>query len=149
MVRTQVALAAAAALTLALAPAAHGAAPKKGADYSGTTSQGEVVSFGVSSSGKRVVELATSLTYKCTGEHDGQAGSFVLDTIKVKGGKFKAQQELFPTSATSVVQGGMGTAVGTFKRQGKRTTGTIRSRITLAGGETCDSGKVRFAATVL
>jgi hypothetical protein len=148
MVRTQVALAAAAA-TMALAPAAHAAAPKSGADYTGTTSQGEALSFSVSSSGKRLVEMATSLVYTCTGEHDGQAGSFVLDTIKVKGGKFRAEQELFPTSEGSVVQGGMGTAVGTFKRRGRRATGTIRSQLKLAGGETCDSGKVRFAATLL
>jgi hypothetical protein len=148
MVRTQAALAAA-ALALALAPAAQAATPKKGADYAGTTSQKEALSFGVSASGKRVVELATTLVYTCTGEHDGQAGSFVLDTIKVKGGKFRAEQELFPTSETSVVRGGMGTAVGTFKRRGRRATGTIRSRITLSGGETCDSGKVRFAAELL
>lgn len=147
MVRTQIALVAAA--TLALAPAAHAAKPKKGADYGGTTAQGEFVSFGVSSNGKRVVELATSLVYTCTGEHDGDAGSFVLDVIKVKGGKFRAEQQLFPTSESSVVQGGVGTAVGTFKRRGRRATGTIRSRIKLSGGETCDSGKVRFAAELL
>jgi len=147
MVRTQVALVAAA--TLALAPAAHAASPQRGADYTGETSQGEVVSFGVSSNGKRVLELATSLTYRCSGEHDGQAGSFVLDTIKVKRGRFTAEQELHPTSETSVVQGGVGTATGTFKRRGRRATGTIRSRITLAGGETCDSGKVRFAVALL
>jgi hypothetical protein len=155
MVRTQAALVAAATLalapaaTLALAPAAHAAKPKKGADYTGETSQGEVVSFAISANGKRVVELATSLTYKCTGEHDGQAGSFVLDTIKVKGGRFSAEQELHPTSEGSVVEGGFGTATGTFKRRGKRATGTIRSRISLTGGETCDSGKVRFAVTLL
>jgi hypothetical protein len=147
MVRTQAVLVAVA--TLALAPAAHAATPKKGADYAGETSQGEVVSFGVSSNGKRVVELATSMTYKCTGEHDGQAGSFVLDTIRVKGGRFSAEQELHPTSETSVVQGGTGTATGTFKRRGRRATGTIRSRITLLSGETCDSGKVRFAVSLL
>jgi hypothetical protein len=147
MVRTQAALVAAA--TLALAPAAHAATPKKGADYTGETSQGEVISFGVSSSGKRVVDLATSLTYRCTGEFDGEAGSFVLDTIKVKGGRFTAEQELHPTSATSVVQGGLGTATGTFKRRGNRATGTIRSRISLNGGETCDSGKVRFVVSLL
>ena len=135
--------------TLALAPAAHAAKPKKGADYTGETSQGEVVSFGISANGKRVVELATSLVYTCTGDHDGQSGSFVLDAIKVTGGRFKAEQELHPTSETSVVQGGVGTATGTFKRRGRRATGTIRSRITLAGGETCDSGKVRFAVTLL
>ena len=147
MVRTQVALVAVAAL--ALAPAAHAATPKKGADYTGETSQGELVSFGISSSGKKVVELATSLVYKCTGEHDGQSGSFVLDTINVKRGRFKAEQELHPTSATSVVQGGVGTATGTFKRRGRRATGTIRSRLTLSSGETCDSGKVRFAVSLL
>ena len=147
MVRTQVALVAAA--TLALAPAAHAATPKKGADYTGETSQGELLSFGVSSNGKRVVELATSLVYRCTGEHDGESGSFVLDTIKVTGGRFTAEQELHPTSETSVVQGGVGTATGTFKRRGRRATGTIRSRIALSSGETCDSGKVRFAVTLL
>ena len=147
MVRTQLALVAAA--TLALAPAADAATPKKGADYTGETSQGELVSFGVSSNGKRVVELATSLVYRCTGEHDGQAGSFVLDTIKVKGGRFRSEQELHPTSETSVVQGGTGTATGTFKRRGRRATGTIRSKLTLNGGETCDSGKVRFAVNLL
>lgn len=147
MVRTQAALVAAA--TLALAPAAHAATPKRGADYTGETSQNEAISFGVSKSGKRVVELATSLTYTCTGEHDGQAGSFVLDTIKLKGGRFTAEQELHPTSEGSVVQGGLGTATGTFKRRGKRATGTIRSRISLTGGETCDSGKVKFAVTLL
>lgn len=147
MVRTQVALVAAA--TLALAPAAHAATPKKGADYTGETSQGQLLSFGVSSNGKRVLELATSLVYKCTGEYDGESGSFVLDTIKVKGGRFTAQQELHPTSETSVVQGGVGTATGTFKRRGRRATGTIRSKITLSSGETCDSGKVRFAVTLL
>jgi hypothetical protein len=147
MVRTLIALAAAA--MLALAPAAHAAKPKKGADYAGSTSQDEFVSFGVSSNGKRVVELATSLVYRCTGEHDGDVGSFVLDEIKISGGKFKAQQELFPTSESSVVQGGVGTAVGTFKRRGRRATGTIRSRISLASGETCDSGKVRFVANLM
>ena len=147
MVRTQVALVAAA--TLALAPAAHAATPKKGADYTGETSQGEVLSFGVSSNGKRVIELATALVYKCTGEHDGQSGSFVLDEIKVKGGRFKSEQELHPTSETSVVQGGLGTATGTFKRRGNRATGTIRSKITLHSGESCDSGKVRFAVSLL
>ncbi len=147
MVRTQVALVAAA--TLALAPVAHAATPMKGADYTGETSQGEAVSFGVSSDGKRVVELATALTYRCTGEHDGQSGSFVLDTIKVKKGRFKSEQELHPTSETSVVQGGTGTATGTFKRRGRRATGTIRSKLTLNTGETCDSGRVRFAVTLL
>jgi hypothetical protein len=147
MVRTQVALVAAA--TLALAPAADAATPKAGADYTGETSQGEIVSFAVSSSGKRVVELATSLVYRCSGEHDGQAGSFVLDTIKVKSGRFESEQELHPTSETSVVQGGVGTATGTFKRRGRRATGTIRSRLTLSSGETCDSGKVRFAVSLL
>jgi hypothetical protein len=147
MVRTQVALVAVA--TLALAPAAHAASPKKGADYTGQTAQGEVVSFSVSKSGKRVVELATSLTYKCSGEHDGQAGSFVLDTMKVKGGAFSAQQELHGTTEASVVQGGTGRATGTFKRKGRRATGTIRSQITLNTGETCDSGKIKFAVTLL
>jgi hypothetical protein len=147
MVRTQAALVAAA--TLALAPAAHAATPTKGADYTGETSQGEAISFGISKSGKRVLDLATGLTYRCTGEHDGQAGSFVLDTIKVRGGRFSAEQELHPTSESSVVQGGVGTATGTFKRRGRRATGTIRSRIALNGGETCDSGKVKFAVTLL
>ena len=146
MVRTQVALVAAA--TLALAPAAGAATPKAGADYSGETSQGEMVSFGVSSNGKRVVELATSLVYECTGEHDGQSGSFVLDEIKVRKGRFRSEQKLHPTSETSVVQGGVGTATGTFKRRGRRATGTIRSKLTLNSGETCDSGKVRFAVTL-
>jgi hypothetical protein len=147
MVRTQAALVVAA--TLALAPAAHAAAPRSGGDYTGETSQGEVVSFGVSSNGKRMVELVTSLVYRCTGEHDGQSGSFVLDTIKVKRGRFKSAQQLHPTSETSVVQGGLGTATGTFKRRGRRATGTIRSKIELNTGETCDSGKVRFAADLL
>ena len=147
MVRTLIALVAVA--TLALAPAAHAAKPKKGADYAGTTAQDEFVSFGVSANGKRVIELATSLVYRCTGGHDGDVGSFVLDEIKVSGGKFRAEQELFPTSESSVVQGGVGTAVGTFKRRGRRATGTIRSRITLSSGETCDSGKVRFSAELM
>ena len=148
MVRTQVALVVAAA-TLALAPAAGAATPKKGAYYVGETTQGEAISFGVSSNGKRVIDLATALTYKCTAENDGGSGSFVLDTIKVKGGSFDAEQELHPTSATSVVQGGVGTAKATFKRRGKRATGTVRSRITLNTGETCDSGRVRFAVSLL
>lgn len=147
MVRTQVALVAAA--TLALAPAADAATPKKGAYYSGETAQGEVISFGISSNGRRVLDLATALTYRCTAENDGGVGSFVLDTIKVRGGRFSAEQELHPTSATSVVQGGVGTATASFKRRGRRATGTIRSRISLNSGETCDSGKVRFAVNLL
>ncbi|MEA2472963.1 MAG: hypothetical protein QOE06_878 [Thermoleophilaceae bacterium] len=147
MVRTQVALVAVAAL--ALAPAAHAASPMKGAAYTGETSQGEIVSFGVSKDGKHVIELATSLNYKCTAEHDGQAGSFVLDTIKVKSGTFTAQQDLHGTTEASVVQGGTGKATGTFKRKGRRATGFVRSQITLRTGETCDSGRITFAVSLL
>jgi hypothetical protein len=148
MTRTQAGIAAALAIAVAAPGAANAATPQKDAGYTGTTSQGEVVSFVTSKSGKRVIDLATSLTYRCTGEHDGQSGSFVLDTIKVKGGRFKASQDLHGTSEESVVQGGTGTATGSFKRRGRRATGRIRSQITLRTGETCDSGTVTFTATL-
>lgn len=148
MLRTKAGIAAALALTLAVPGAAQAAAPKKNADYTGTTSQGEVVSFVTSKSGKRVIDLATALTYTCTGEHDGQSGSFVLDKIAVKGGKFSSKQELHGTAEASPVQDGTGVAKGTFKRKGRRVTGRIRSQLTLRTGETCDSGVVTFTATL-
>jgi hypothetical protein len=149
MVRIKAGIVAVAVLALAAPGAAQAASPKKGAEYGGKTSQGELVSFVISANGKRVVDLATSLTYKCTGEHDGQSGSFVLDSIKVKKGRFTSQQTLYGTSEESVVQDGLGTATGTFKRKGKRATGRIRSRLTLRSGETCDSGVVRFSVELL
>ncbi|HEX8053399.1 MAG TPA: hypothetical protein VF517_10430 [Thermoleophilaceae bacterium] len=148
MTRTQAGIAAAATLLLVVPGAAQAASPQKNSGYSGTTSQGEALSLVTSASGKRVIDLATSLTYRCTGEHDGQSGSFVLDTIKVKSGRFSARQDLHGTSDESVVQGGSGTATGTFKRRGRRATGLIRSQITLNTGETCDSGKVTFTVTL-
>ena len=148
MLRTKAGIAAALALTLAVPGAAQAAAPKKNAGYTGTTSQGEVVSFVTSKSGKRVIDLATALTYTCTGEHDGQAGSFILDTITVKSGKFSSKQELHGTAEESPVQEGTGVAKGTFKRKGRRVTGRIRSQLTLRTGETCDSGVVSFTATL-
>jgi hypothetical protein len=147
-VRTKAGIAAALTLALAAPGVATAATPKKNAGYTGETSQGEVVSFVTSKSGKRVIDLATSLTYKCTGEHDGQSGSFILDTIKVKGGKFTSTQELSGTAESSPVQDGTGVAKGTFKRRGKRVTGRIRSQLTLRTGETCDSGNVSFIATL-
>lgn len=154
--RTKAGIAAALTLALAAPGGAQAATPKKNAAYSGETSQGEVISFVTSKSGKRVIDLATSLTYRCTlpetgaaGEFDGEAGSFVLDTIKVKGGSFTSQQDLTGTAAESVVQGGTGTAKGTFKRRGKRVTGRIRSQLTLRTGETCDSGTIKFIATLI
>ena len=144
MVRITAGLAAAA--LLALAPAtAQAAKPAKGAEYAGQTSQGELVSFAVTPNGKRVVDLATTLTYRCTGDHDGQPGSFVLDSIKVKGGRFATKQTLWGTSDTSVVQDGVGTATGTFKRRGRRASGRLRSTLTLRSGETCDSGTISFS----
>jgi hypothetical protein len=148
MLRTRAGIAAALALTLAVPGAAEAASPKKNAAYTGKTSQGEVVSFVTSKSGKRVIDLATSLTYTCSGEHDGQAGSFILDEIKVKSGKFSARQELHGTAEESVVQEGTGIAKGTFKRRGRRVTGRVRSQLTLRSGETCDSGTVTFTATL-
>ena len=147
--RKNAALVAVATLALAAPGAAHAAKPAKNSVYSGETSQGELLSFVTSKNGKRVIDLATSLTYSCTGEHDGQAGSFVLDEIKVKGGSFESTQELQGTTETSVVQGGTGVARGTFKRKGKRVSGKIRSQLTLHNGETCDSGLVTFAVTLL
>ena len=148
MVRITAGLAAAA--LLALAPTtAQAAKPAKDGEYAGQTSQGQLISFAVAPNGKRVVDLATSLTYRCTGEHDGQPGSFVLDTIKVKGGRFTTKQTLYGTSETSVVQDGAGSASGTFKRRGRRATGRIRSTLTLRGGETCDSGTVTFSVEQL
>ncbi len=147
--RNYAALAAAAALALAAPAAAQAAKPVKDSVYSGETSQGEVLSFVTSKSGKRVIDLATTLTYRCTGTHDGQFGSFILDEIKVKDGRFTSRQDLQGTSEASVVQGGTGTAKGTFKRRGKRVSGKIRSTLTLRDGETCDSGLVTFAATLL
>jgi hypothetical protein len=96
-----------------------------------------------------VIELATSLVYRCDGEHDGQAGSFILDEIKVRDGRFTSRQELRGTAETSVVQAGVGKAKGTFKRKGQRVNGKLRSRLTLRSGETCDSGVVTFTVTVL
>ena len=147
--RTKAGIAAALTLALAAPGAAHAASPKKNAAYTGETSQGEVVSFVTSKSGKRVIDLATALTYKCTAEHDGQAGSFILDAIRVKGGKFTSKQDLNGTAEASPVQGGLGVAKGTFKRKGRRVTGRIRSQLTLRSGETCDSGVVTFTATLL
>jgi hypothetical protein len=147
-VRTKAGIAAALTLALAVPSAAEAATPRKNAAYTGTTSQGEVLSFVTSKSGKRVIDLATSLTYKCSGEHDGQAGSFILDTIKVKGGKFTSTQDLTGTAESSPVQGGTGVAYGSFKRKGKRVTGRVRSQLTLRSGETCDSGEVKFTATL-
>ena len=147
--RIHAALVAVAALALAAPGAAHAASPAKNAVYSGETSQGEVLSFVTSKNGKRVIDLATTLTYRCTGEHDGQAGSFVLDEIKVKGGHFTSRQELQGTSEGSVVQAGTGTAKGTFKRRDKRVSGKLRSQLTLQNGETCDSGLVTYAVTLL
>jgi hypothetical protein len=134
---------------LALAPAASASSPRKGATYMGKTSQGETIAFDVSKSGKRVLGLETALTYTCTGEHDGQSGSFLLDDIKLKAGAFKSGQELRGTSSESVVQGGLGTVKGTFKRKGKSAKGTIRSTLELNTGETCDSGKVTFSVSLL
>ncbi len=148
MKRIQAGLAAIAILALAPA-AAHAAGPQKGAEYAGETSQGELVSFAVSPTGKQVVDLATSLTYRCTGEHDGESGTFVLDAIAVKNGRFTSKQTLYGTSEGSAVQEGVGTATGTFKRKGRRATGKLRSKLTLQGGETCDSGTVRFAVDLL
>jgi hypothetical protein len=148
MLRTKAGIAAALALTLAVPGAAQAATPKKNAGYTGTTSQGEVVSFVTSKSGKRVIDLATALTYTCTGEHNGQSGSFVLDTIKVKGGKFTSHQDLHGTADESPVQAGTGVATGSFKRRGNRVTGRIRSQLTLRSGETCDSGEVTFSANL-
>ena len=148
MTRTQAGIASALALALAAPGTATAASPLKNAGYTGSTSQGEVVSFVTSSNGKRVIDLATSLVYRCTGEHDGQSGSFILDEIKVKSGRFTARQDLHGTSEDSVVQGGTGTAKGTFKRRGKRVSGKIRSQITLRSGETCDSGTVSFSAAL-
>jgi hypothetical protein len=148
-VRNYGALVAVAALALAVPGAAHAASPAKNSVYSGETSQGEVLSFVTSKNGKRVIDLATTLTYRCTGAHDGQGGSFILDEIKVKGGRFRSTQELQGTSELSVVQSGTGIARGTFKRRGKRVSGKIRSQLTLRDGETCDSGLVTYAVTLL
>lgn len=146
--RTQAGIAAALALAFAVPGSAHAASPQKNAGYSGTTSQGEVISFVTSKSGKRVIDLATALTYRCTAEHDGESGGFILDTIAVKGGSFTSRQDLHGTSEDSIVQQGTGIAKGTFKRRGKRVTGKIRSQLTLRTGETCDSGTVTFIATL-
>jgi hypothetical protein len=149
MLRTKAGIAAALALALAAPGAAQAASPKKNSGYTGETSQGEVISFVTSKSGKRVIDLATSLVYKCSGEFDGESGSFILDTIAVKGGKFTSKQELHGTAEESVVQEGTGIAKGTFKRRGKRVSGKIRSQLTLRTGETCDSGTVTFSATLI
>jgi hypothetical protein len=142
-----VAVAAALALT---APATSPAAtPQRDSVYTGKTSQGEVISFVTSRNGKRVIDLATSLTYRCSGEHDGQAGSFILDEIKIRDARFTSKQELTGTSETSVVQAGTGRAKGTFKRKGHGLNGRIRSRLTLLTGETCDSGTVTFSVSLL
>ena len=133
---------------LALAAPAQASSPKPGASYLGSTSQGELIGFDVSKSGKKVLALDTSLTYTCTGEHDGQAGSFVLNDIKVKASVFSSKQTLKGTSATSVVSSGLGTIKGTFKTKGSRAKGSLRSKLELTGGETCDSGRVTFTALV-
>jgi hypothetical protein len=146
--RTQAGIAAALVLALAAPGTAYAASPKKNAGYTGETSQGEVISFVTSKSGKRVIDLATALTYTCTGEHDGQSGGFILDAITVKSGRFSSRQDLHGTADESIVQQGTGIAKGTFKRRGKRVTGRIRSQLSLRGGETCDSGVVTFTATL-
>ena len=137
------------AAALLIAPTASAADARKGASYMGKTSQGETIAFDVSTSGKRVLYLDTALAYKCTGEHDGQAGSFLLDAIKLKKGAFSTRQELKGMSEESIVQGGTGTVKGTFKKKGNRAVGTIRSKLTLLGGETCDSGRVTFDVSLL
>lgn len=142
-------IAAAVTAALALAPAASASSPRKGATYMGKTSQGETIAFDVSKSGKRVLGLETALTYKCTGEHDGQSGSFLLDDIKVKAGAFKSGQELRGTSSESVVQAGLGTVKGTFKRKGSQAKGSLRSTLQLNTGETCDSGRITFSVSLL
>jgi hypothetical protein len=138
------------ALVLLLAPAASAATPRKGAGYMGRTSQGETIAFDVSTNGKLIVGLETALTYTCTAEHDGQSGYFTLDEVKLRAkGSFASRQTLRGISAESVVQGGVGTVKGSFKRKGKRATGAIRSKLTLSSGETCDSGKVKFEVSLL
>jgi hypothetical protein len=150
LAKTSLIAATATAALLALAPAASAALPVKGAGYMGKTSQGETIAFDVSKSGKRVLGLETALTYTCDGDHNGQSGSFVLDDVKVKtAGAFKSDQTLRGTSSESVVQGGVGTVKGTFKRKGKKATGSIRSTLQLNTGETCDSGKVKFSVSLL
>ena len=132
------------ALALVPAAAAQAAKPAKDAEYAGRTSQGEAISFVTSSDGSVVLDVWTDLTYRCTGEHDGQAGSFVLPAVEVRGSRFRATQTLRGTSSESVVAGGSGTVKGTFKRKGRRARGSLRSRLELAGGEICDSGRVAF-----
>lgn len=147
--RTPAALALAVALALGPAAAARAASPLKGGAYIGSTAQDETLSFLVADDGRTVLELSTTLTYRCTGEHDGQAGSFVLADVRIKRGRFTTRQDLKGTTASSVVSGGVGRMKGVFKRKGNRAKGSLRSTLTLTGGETCDSGRVRFSADVL
>ena len=139
----------AAAAALAASPPAPAATPLKGAAYAGKTSQRQALWFEVSEDGRSLIGLETRLTYTCTGEHDGQAGTFVLDDVRIRGGRFSARQALTGASDTSAVSGGVGTLKGSFKRRGSRAAGTVRSTLELEGGETCDSGRVRFKAGVV
>ncbi len=108
----------AAVAVLASAGIALASSTSKGASYSGSYKGGatEAISFTVSASGKRVMDLSVITPFKCSGGCGGverpSGGS-----ARIKNGKFKAALKLMGPGSTKSI--GSDTVTGTFLKHGK------------------------------
>ncbi len=109
----------AAVAVLASAGIALASSASKGASYSGSYKGGatEAISFTVSASGKRVMDLSVITPFKCSGGCGGverpSGGSAPIS----KNGKFKAALKLMGPGSTKSI--GSDTVTGTFLKHGK------------------------------
>src|SRR5579884_3165139 len=112
------------AAALSMAAVALATAPKKGWTYATAPTAKVAVSFKVSSTGKRITNLAPGTAIKCKGSAGGfpaaKAGSG-----KITKGTFKVVLKLYPPGPHPK-SSGTDTVTGTFVKGGKA-TGTVHT----------------------
>lgn len=121
---------------LALAGVALASNAKAGATYVGHYQGGsvEAISFKISATGKKVIDLSVETPFKCNGGCGG-VGSPKAGSASISKGKFKAVLEI-PAPGAGATAEGTDTVTGTFGKHGQA-KGTVTSHFNKSSsGET-------------
>jgi hypothetical protein len=134
------------ASALLSAATASAASPLRGMRYTGTTDQGQSLGFGVTRSGKEIVDMLLPLRGSCS-DGDSFGTNFRQGEIRIRisrAGRFLGQGTVH--GATGVIVSGTVKVSGRFTDHGRRARGVARELASINDGSTCETGDVTFRA---
>lgn len=136
------------AVVLALLVAAatgYAATPRKGASFTGLSSQKGAIAFRVANTGRTMEIVVVRFVRTCSNNL-----TVVSEYVPAKPDRIRVSRKGAFSKVINIFAANGGT--GTFTFGGRfgtrqRATGTFQEKLTFPDGVTCDSGVVRFSAT--